>query len=375
MFFRTDDRSSRNGPPRSGRFPGRRPGGESPEQINHRYHLIRVTVTLITMGSITMLIGLAALVDPENLHPFRYFAGCAVVGLVTGGLLLFLLRRRPQSTSVVETVMLVGLAVTVANTIYGGLLDVDPWWQVCSYLVVLMVAGGVCIRRWNTFVVYIVAVLVAWVIVIESAGESRTFLFDTYVLMVLGAVVAGAILLMFKAERRRVTGLNEELLAAASHDQLTGILNRNGLLQAVETIARGRRSADAAWCAYIDVDYFKTINDRFGHDVGDEVLEAVGIALTEAQVPGSLSARWGGDEFVVVGFADAPSERGLEAVVNDAIQALVPSATVSVGMTRRAPGESIGLPGLMKRADQQMYQGRSEVRSRAASASAGAEPA
>lgn len=344
------------------RVPRRRPGGESPEQINHRYHLIRVTVTLITVGSITMVIGLAALIDPENLHPLRYFAGCAVVALVCGGLLLLIAFERPRSTLMVEIVMLVGLASTFANTIYGGLLEVDPWWQVCSYLVVIMIAGGVSLRQLNTFIVYVVLGLTAWVAVIETSGESRNFIFDSYVLMILGAVVAGAIQLMFSSERKRVTSLNQELLASASHDQLTGILNRNGLLQAAAVVKRGHRDDDAFWCAYIDVDYFKTINDRFGHDLGDEVLETVASALTEGGVPDALNARWGGDEFVVVGFDLPPTEDHLEAVINREIQKIEPNATVSVGVARREPGETVELSGLLKRADQRMYRRRASVR-------------
>jgi len=342
--------------------PRRRPGGESPEEINHRYHLIRVIVTLITIGSITMIIGLLALIDPENVHPVRYFAGCVAVGLVTGTGLWFVARRRPRSTMSVELAMLAGLVATFANTIYGALLDVDPWWQACSYLVVIMIAGGVSLRQWNTFLIYIAAALTTWVVVIERSVDSRNFIFDTYVLMMLGAVTAGAILLMFKSERKRVTALNQELRAAASHDQLTGILNRNGLLQAADAITRDRQGAETAWCAYIDVDYFKTINDRFGHDLGDEVLERVGFALSEGRAADSLTARWGGDEFVVIGFRDPPTEEALEEMVNAEIRKVEPSASVSVGLALPEPGGPTELPELLKRADQRMYERRESVR-------------
>jgi diguanylate cyclase (GGDEF)-like protein len=360
--FRQQEPTGQAQDPGSRRVPRRLPGGDSPEQINHRYHLIRVIVTLSTVGIITMLIGLAALVDPENMYPIRYFAGCAAVGLVTGGGLLYVVGKRPNSTMAVELTMLAGLASTFANTLYGGILGVDPWWQVCCYLVVIMIAGGVSLRQWNTFVVYIVAGLTAWVVVVESSVESRPFIFDSYVLMILGAVTAGAILLMFKSERRRVTALNEELLATASHDQLTGILNRNGLLHAASSYKRGRRQGDSSWCAYIDVDYFKTINDRHGHDLGDEVLETVATALVEGTMPDDLTARWGGDEFVVVGFDDAPTEVHLEDLVNSRIQTVTPGATVSAGVARRNPGEDVDLSELLKRADQEMYRRRTGLR-------------
>ncbi len=362
MPFRLTSPTEQPRDARSRRVPRRLPGGDSPERINHNYHLIRVIVTLSTVGIITMLIGLAALVDPENLHPIRYFAGCAAVGLVTGGGLLYILRKRPESTLAVELTMLAGLASTFANTLYGGILGVDPWWQVCCYLVVIMIAGGVSLRLWNTFFVYIVACLTTWVVVVESSVDSRPFIFDSYVLMVLGAVTAAAILLMFKSERKRVTALNEELVATASHDQLTGILNRNGLLHAAGAYKRGRRQDDSSWCAYIDVDYFKTINDRHGHDLGDLVLETVATALVDAAMPGDLTARWGGDEFVVVGFDEVPTEDHLEDLVNSRIQKVAPGATVSAGVARREPGEEVDLSDLLKRADQEMYRRRAGLR-------------
>lgn len=333
---------------------------DTPERISHRYHLIRVIVTLSVIGVVTMVIGLAALVDPENIHPLRYFGGCVIVAAICGIAIFYLVRLGGETTTSVEAAMLAGLFATYANTIYGGLLDVDPWWQVCGYLVVILIAGGVSLRRWSTFTFFIVVALAAWVAAIESSDESSEFLFDSYVLILLGTVVAAAILWLFRIERKRVTELNRELQQSATHDPLTGILNRHGLLTEAP-----RRGADGGrvWCAYVDVDYFKSINDLRGHDHGDEVLRAV--AGTLADGAGDLTARWGGDEFVTLGFGTMPDEAAIQERLNKSIREVEPGAGVTVGLAVGHARNEADLDLLMRRADRRMYARRAMARGEA----------
>ena len=88
--------------------------------------------------------------------------------------------------------------------------------------------------------------------------------------------------------------------AAASTDPLTGIANRRGFL---EQTAASRRAADASQAAAVllfDLDHFKTINDRYGHAVGDRTLQIFAdIAKAHIGTAGTVG-RWGGDEFVAV---------------------------------------------------------------------------
>jgi diguanylate cyclase (GGDEF)-like protein len=338
---------------------------DTPERLSHRYHLIRVIVTLSTIGIVTMVIGLLALVDPENLHPLRYFAGCLVVVVVCGLAVLYLLKLGGKTTMAVELAMLAGLFATFGNTLYGGLLDVDPWWQVCGYLVVILIAGGVSLRRWKTFSLFIVAGLAAWTAAIETADQGPIFTFDSFVLILLGSVVAGAILWLFQIERKRVTELNRELQRNASHDPLTGVLNRHGLLNAAMVAGR---SGEQAWCAYVDVDYFKSINDRRGHDHGDEVLRTVAGSL--AASGGELTARWGGDEFVTLGFGLPPAEETIQGRVNADLRAIEPGAGVTVGLATGQVRTATELSRVMSRADRRMYSRRAEARGERPSATA-----
>lgn len=330
---------------------------DAPERVSHRYHRIRVVVTLCTVGVVTMVIGLAALVDPENIHPLRYFAGCLVVAIICGIAVLYLTRGGGESTTAVEIAMLAGLFATYANTIYGGLLDADPWWQVCGYLVVILIAGGVSLRRWSTFTVFLVVGLGAWVVAIAGADESNEFLFDSYVLILLGAVVSAAVLWLFRIERQRVTELVRELQESATHDPLTGILNRHGLIIAAP---RAGRAYGTAWCIYVDVDYFKSINDLHGHDHGDNVLRVVARSLSDGA--GQLTARWGGDEFVTLGFGAPPDEAAVQARVNEGIRKIEPGAGVTVGLAVGQVESEADLDLLMRRADRRMYARRAIAR-------------
>jgi len=91
------------------------------------------------------------------------------------------------------------------------------------------------------------------------------------------------------------------------HDELTGLKNRRGFYVLLpEQGKRAKRSGARVVVLYGDIDGFKAINDRLGHNRGDDVLKAVAAALVVAFRETDLIARLGGDEFCVV--AESPSE-------------------------------------------------------------------
>ncbi|WP_062203777.1 diguanylate cyclase [Aureimonas sp. AU12] len=91
--------------------------------------------------------------------------------------------------------------------------------------------------------------------------------------------------------------LSERLRVLSETDQLTGLLNRRGLEVALAELDRGA-SASLAFLLF-DIDYFKAINDSFGHGMGDRVLQALARILSQASAPGVVAARYGGEEFAV----------------------------------------------------------------------------
>ncbi|MDP3714188.1 MAG: GGDEF domain-containing protein [Mycobacteriales bacterium] len=149
------------------------------------------------------------------------------------------------------------------------------------------------------------------------------------------------------------------LRQAAYRDQLTGLANRTAFTEAAQALdaSPGLRLA----VGYVDLDGFKPVNDRYGHDAGDAVLREVGARLAAALLPHESVYRLGGDEFVVlspdhVGRLTDTAAR-VRAAVNQRIE--VPDdETVhlgcSVGMARGVTGTDL-VEDLLRRADAAMY--------------------
>ena len=106
-------------------------------------------------------------------------------------------------------------------------------------------------------------------------------------------------LLYKRGNELRIAHAHIEELAQV--DELTGTLNRRYVMKALnEEMAHSQRSRDACSVAIIDLDFFKRINDRFGHPVGDEVLRTFSSAITANLRNSDKFGRYGGEEFLLV---------------------------------------------------------------------------
>ena len=95
--------------------------------------------------------------------------------------------------------------------------------------------------------------------------------------------------------------LQEELRRSALFDALTGLPNRQLFIQQLENaLARNKRSGTPYSVLFLDLDGFKLINDSLGHQVGDQVLKAVGAEIKGEMRDADIAARFGGDEFVIL---------------------------------------------------------------------------
>jgi len=165
--------------------------------------------------------------------------------------------------------------------------------------------------------------------------------------------------------------VNAELARLATTDALTGAWNRRYVEQAVETeIAAARRYGQPLSLLMVDVDHFKAVNDRHGHQAGDLVLaELVQRVRPHLRAPDVL-ARWGGDEFLVMmphsALADAMqlAERLRELAFSEPF-AQAGTVTTSIGVADLQADES--LDEWLERADKALYEaksgGRNTVRS------------
>ena len=96
-----------------------------------------------------------------------------------------------------------------------------------------------------------------------------------------------------------------ELIRLAERDELTGLLNRRAIVRkAVELLTRAREARGSLIIGLIDLDHFKSINDRFGHAVGDQLLQRFAAALRTSMHSREIFGRYGGEEFLVL-FPDA----------------------------------------------------------------------
>jgi diguanylate cyclase (GGDEF)-like protein/PAS domain S-box-containing protein len=164
--------------------------------------------------------------------------------------------------------------------------------------------------------------------------------------------------------------LENQLIAQATHDALTGLPNRALLRERLATeVASARRHAHAVWVVFIDLDRFKFINDSLGHGVGDMVLTQVAERLRAATGPKDTVARLGGDEFVLV-VPDLTHDADPAVFLDGVMRALVRpmdlagrtlSLTCSVGMAR-FPDDSSVLEDLVEKADIAMYRAKQQGR-------------
>ena len=151
----------------------------------------------------------------------------------------------------------------------------------------------------------------------------------------------------------------------AMTDALTGLLNRRALLQN----SSDHVPAGTALVA-MDLDYFKKINDRFGHDSGDQALKAFAELIRANIRPTDLAARMGGEEFcIVLSDANPRTSRDVAERIRTQIEAMaIPTAsgpirtTVSAGIAYSTGTESIR--SLLMRADEALYEAKSAGRNR-----------
>lgn len=180
--------------------------------------------------------------------------------------------------------------------------------------------------------------------------------------------------------RRQATQL---LTERATHDALTGLLNRGTIVERLKSqLSLSRRTNAPLSVILIDIDFFKHVNDRFGHSAGDAVLCEVARRIQEQTRDGDSLGRFGGEEFlavlapcdkVEVALAAERFRLAIEAsdfLVNDATSTAI-SVTISLGTACTTDhGDDIAIETLLKRADDALYASKTQGRNRVTAASA-----
>jgi diguanylate cyclase (GGDEF)-like protein len=166
--------------------------------------------------------------------------------------------------------------------------------------------------------------------------------------------------------------LANDLNDLAMHDALTGAFNRRSLeTELVRMLARCSRTGDVIAVIMMDVDHFKTVNDRHGHAAGDEVLRRLSAVAQDSIRTEDFFARYGGEEFcIVLPSTTAEKARDLaerlrrnyaEMTVRYADQAIQSTVSIGIADSRQS---GVSMDCLLNYADQALYRAKREGRNR-----------
>ena len=160
-----------------------------------------------------------------------------------------------------------------------------------------------------------------------------------------------------------------EMLYKASHDALTGILNRGAIERAIyEKCDQCEEFKLSRHLIMFDVDDFKQINDTFGHTVGDKILISIATIVDDyiSTIPGAVFGRWGGEEFMIFIYGQSDdlakdiADNILNKVKNEVLHER--EVTISIGVTKHYPLESV--MQALTRADELLYSSKANGKAR-----------
>ncbi|WP_226346902.1 putative bifunctional diguanylate cyclase/phosphodiesterase [Agilicoccus flavus] len=194
--------------------------------------------------------------------------------------------------------------------------------------------------------------------------------------MVRTGLVLLILVLLFVRLSKAMTALARAEAASherATHDQLTGLLNRAALFEALTTRLGVDRDRDRATALlFLDCDDFKHVNDTWGHRAGDTLLVEIATRLPGVLGPADVLARHGGDEFVIVSSVGHPDEaealaQRIRRAFDEPVRLLdgrVHTVTPSIGVAVAGPDDDASAEELIGRADVAMYEAKDRGRAR-----------
>ena len=306
------------------------------------------------VGAIMFAIAGAAqlAVDP---HPGAWAS--SVLALITAAVLVlgFAALHSPLARITREYALVLAIFVAVL----GGL---NPFVYIIGTgitypaigMLLMIVAVGALVHDWVVAFLVILGIDLAWIACAAVLGSP-----------VAGAIFASqivkatALAIVLNVVRlrtvRRYERARAEVHQLATTDELTGLANQRGFLEAVKVFP-ARRSGDTGQLTivYVDIDGLKPVNDQFGHAAGDELIRSVGAVLRRAFRPQDTIARVGGDEFAVL--LVGPGEEFASAIVDRVYGNLADvGVSASIGSASAATAD-VDVEELLNRADAAMYR-------------------
>lgn len=206
---------------------------------------------------------------------------------------------------------------------------------------------------------------------VDAEGRARRYEARSYPVLERRSVHQGTAILLSDITEKAL--LLERLDALARTDFLTGLLNRRSLVESgTREVERSRRDGSPVGVLIVDIDFFKAVNDDFGHDAGDETLKALSSVLAAALRSVDILGRYGGEEFVAVlpGADLAASLAAAERLRAAAAAAEIASGgrririTVSIGVHSQSAEAGTDIERFISLADEALYLAKQRGRNR-----------
>lgn len=308
------------------------------------------------LGIISLFVGIALLtILPFSI--FRIISGDWLVALLDLGFLAAMVFALVVAWRFGKTEWAGNLIAAAAVAGVGAVIvgfDQSPMWVPAA-----LVGSFLLATSW--FAAVLSAALIAVVAGHEQAfaGSIERWIFVTASVQ---AALFSLIFVLLSSQRR------ESLTFLAETDSLTGLGNRRALRHDLTSlVSRNRRQGMSLALAVLDLDHFKRVNDEFGHDAGDKVLEEFGRILVQSTRESDRAYRFGGEEFVLIlQGVDGPGlEAALDQLQNRIRERLASHGdpvTVSIGATRVLADDTAD--ACLQRADQAMYKAKMDGRDR-----------
>ena len=324
---------------------------QRPNQLTWRERLSTVSQRMrsdLQLAIIT-LYSLCVLVFIGPFAVFRLMHGDILIGVADSFLLMCFLALaalawNPRWTRLLANVLAAVAALGVATVIM--LLDLSPMWVLSTLVGNFLMAERRIALAANSLMVIVIAVQSD---LFQNTAEHATFMSVVSMTSLFSLIFAS-----------RVRTQRAQLHELAARDGLTGAYNRRSLdtdlTQIVDTGSQQTHSL-----AMIDVDNFKQLNDKLGHESGDRVLKLLSLAARESTRGGDRFYRYGGEEFVVL-LPETPlagaevAMKNLSQEFNQVQSADAQPVTFSAGLAEYTPGES--RDAWLSRADSALRQAK-----------------
>ena len=270
----------------------------------------------------------------------------------------------------------VRLVIAVVTALLAGsMLDAGYGFGVAGLIVIILTGPYSAVDRIDLLKTNL-AVMLALVAVMFVISLDRFDTIGTVVFVFLAVAVSSLLGRVLETSNRRAFALELELHHDARTDSLTALNNRRAMEERgpIE-LKRAHRSGEPVSVVLGDLDHFKDINDKYGHEAGDAALARVAAALQGTLRETDALARWGGEEFIaVLAATDGPTavdvaERMRTAVAATPLDGLTDRLTISLGVATLASVDNPATDwiAVVKEADRHLYRAKSEGRNRVVS--------